>query len=196
MTTPLDINAHKALVRETARAARKELSDEARRVGSMDACERLVELAELATARVVLAYGAMSEEIDPGEAVMRLRERGAQIALPRIAGHGLLTLHLVVGPDDLERGPFGLTQPSESATAIEPGSIDVAIVPGVAFDCAGRRLGLGGGFYDRLLAQLDEECLTVGLAFDEQIVDEVPVFPHDHWVGALVTPTRTLRFGS
>ena len=134
----------------------------------------------------------MAEEIDPGPALDVLRARGAQIALPRIAGHGLLTLHLVRDVGDLERGPFGLTQPHETAPAIEPQAIDLAIVPGVAFDRRGHRLGLGGGFYDRLLGALRDPQVAVGYGFDEQLVDLVPTLPHDLGVGVVVTPSNTV----
>jgi 5-formyltetrahydrofolate cyclo-ligase len=74
-------------------------------------------------------------------------------------------------------------------------SIDAVIVPGVAFDPQGRRLGYGGGFYDRLLPRLRDDCLRVGVAYDEQLVDELPVAEHDAHVHAVVTPSRVLRVG-
>ena len=182
----------KAAMRAQVRELRAAITPEARAAASGAACERLLAHPALTRARVVAAYGAMPDEIDCSAATAWLRERGVEVALPRIAGHGLLTLHTVRGPRDLERGPFGLLQPHEGAPGLEPHLVDVMVVPGVAFDAAGRRLGLGGGFYDRLLARLRADCVLLGFAFDEQVVDEVPCLPHDARVHAVVTPSRLL----
>ena len=66
-----------------------------------------------------------------------------------------------------------------SASPIDPAAIDIVIVPGLAFTRDGRRLGQGGGFYDRFLAQLPADCTTIGVGFAEQLLDDLPVEPHD-----------------
>ena len=186
------MDAVKRELRDRVRELRRAISEGDRVRASAAASSRVLALPQAQDASMVLAYGAMAEEIDPGPALDVLRARGAQIALPRIAGHGLLTLHLVRDVGDLERGPFGLTQPHETAPAIEPQAIDLAIVPGVAFDRRGHRLGLGGGFYDRLLGALRDPQVAVGYGFDEQLVDLVPTLPHDLGVGVVVTPSNTV----
>lgn len=174
------------------RAARRALPAEDRLRHAEAAAERLLALPEIARARTVLAYAATPEEIDPAPAVEALRARGVVIALPRVTGPGRLGLHSVDPGTTLVPGPFGLLEPPGDSPTVAPGEIDVAIVPGVAFDGACRRIGHGGGFYDRLNAMMGG-AVTVGLAFDEQVLGEVPCENHDVCVDVLVTPTRTLR---
>jgi len=183
----------KRALREQARTARLSLAPEQRAQAATLLAEHLGSMPELAIARVVLAYGATPEEIDPAPAVDRLRSCGATIAYPRIAENGTLTLHAVDDAGELEAGPFGLRQPSARAPIVDAAELDAVIVPGVAFDGDGRRLGYGGGYYDRLLPTLRADCALIGVAFDEQLFEELPAEPHDARLHAVVTPTRVLR---
>ena len=92
---------------------------------------------------------------------------------------------------DLLVGRFGIREPETSCGEIELNRLDFTLVPGVAFDLQGRRLGRGKGFYDRMLAAV--RGTTCGVAFDEQIVEEVPVEPHDTRVNCILTPTRWIE---
>ncbi len=163
------------------------------RVRLWQLAKQLNGLPELAIARVVLAYGATPEEIDPLPAVESLRACGATIAYPRIESPGELTLHLVDEESELVAGPFGLRQPTPGATIVDPSDVDAVIVPGVAFDEACRRLGYGGGYYDRLLPRLRSDCALIGVAYDEQVLETIPAEEHDVRLHAVVTPTRVLR---
>ncbi len=186
-------SADKQRIREHARAARRALPPDEHELLSRAACERLLVLPQVTTlpqGSVVLGYAASAEELDPAHALDALRARGMRIAYPRVSGPGSLSLH-ECDPGTLEPGPFGIRQPCETATALTASRVAFVIVPGVAFDRTGHRLGYGGGFYDRLLTPM--QASLAGIAFDGQLVDEVPVEAHDvrvHWV---VTPTRTLR---
>lgn len=187
------IAAAKRAVRESSRAARCALDPETCQRAARDLADRLCALPELATAHVVLSYGATAEEIDPSIAVERLRAVGTQIAYPRIEAPGVLGLHLVADESELVHGPYGLTQPTEDATRAPFGSIDAVLVPGVAFDAQGWRLGYGGGYYDRLLPLLRADCVLIGIAYDEQLVDLIPAEEHDVRLDFVVTPTREIR---
>ena len=193
MTADDPVEAAKREAREYGRAARRAVDP----TGFLRAAEQLADqlgkLPELAIARTVLAYGATPEEIDPILAVERLRSCGATIAYPRIEAPGVLGLHVVDDEAELVHGPFGLTQPAEDAPRIAPRGIDAVIVPGVAFDEACWRLGYGGGYYDRLLPQLREDCARIGVAYDEQVLETIPATEHDVRLHAVVTPTRVLR---
>jgi 5-formyltetrahydrofolate cyclo-ligase len=183
----------KHAARREGRAARRSVLAEERPSLAAAAAERLLALPELASARTVLAYSATAEEIDPAPVVSVLRERGMVIALPRLLGpERHLSLHRVDADDALVEGPFGLLEPSAGAPIVAPGSIDVTIVPGVAFDSACQRIGHGGGYYDRLFGIMPG-AVTVGIAFDGQVLAEVPREEHDVCLDVLVTPTRTLR---
>ncbi len=182
----------KASARLCGRSARQNIPAGERPVHAAAAAKRLLALPEVATARTVLAYSATAEELDPLPAVAVLRERGVTVALPRVAGPGLLTLHRVEPDTPLGPGPFGILEPSRDAPAVAPEAIDLVIVPGVAFDGACRRVGHGGGYYDRLLAGL-RRAVVVGFAFDEQVLGEVSCEEHDVCVDVLITPSRTVR---
>jgi 5-formyltetrahydrofolate cyclo-ligase len=104
-----------------------------------------------------------------------------------------LTLHWVDDPADMAPGAFGVLEPPAEAPLAPPDAIEVAIVPGVAFDEAGRRIGFGKGYYDALLAEWGDRVFTVGIAYDEQVVDACPAEAHDRGVSVIVTPTRTIR---
>jgi 5-formyltetrahydrofolate cyclo-ligase len=193
VSEPRDIAAEKDGLRDRIRAMRSRLDLDA----SLDASERLsarlLALPAVTDASLIASYHAMPEEIDPALAIEKLRARGTAIVYPRIDAPGIIGLRRVDEGTSLLLGPFGLAEPPADSPIVEPDLVDVVIVPGVAFDPAGRRLGYGGGYYDRLLPRLRPDCLTIGIAFDEQVVDRVPSDVHDVRVKLLVTPTRTIE---
>lgn len=188
----MDDTTHKALLRESTRAARQGILAEKRPAFARAAADRALELQEVLRATHVLGFAATPEELDPDPLLQALHARGATICLPRITGPGALSVHAYAPGVPLEDGPFGLRQPPADAPTIALDVIDLVIVPGVAFDSTGARLGFGGGYYDRLLARLPL-ATRVALAFDNQVVAKVPEGPHDQRVDIVVTPTRTLR---
>lgn len=117
-------------------------------------------------------------------------ERGHRLALPRFEDRGasmnFSSFMDPFGEADLETGPFGVLQPAASAQAIQP---DLLFVPLIGFTDTGARLGQGGGHYDRWLAE-HSDTRTIGLAWDCQLVDELPQEAHDRPLDAVVTPTR------
>jgi 5-formyltetrahydrofolate cyclo-ligase len=153
------------------------------------AADRALALPRVAGARAVLAYGATPEELDPEPLLARLRERGARVALPRVSGMRDLDLHWIDGPHQCEAGSFGILEPTPDCARAALDQIDLVLVPGVAFDRDGNRLGYGGGFYDALLAALRPGVRTVGLAFDEQVFETIPAEEHDWRVDTVVTPS-------
>lgn len=186
-------DVEKARLRVTARAARRALGPEFRAFASEAIAKRVLALPEIEAARAVLLYGASPEEVDmlPLEEV--LRARGVRIAYPRVAGRYELELHWLDDRGELVEGSFGLLQPKEDATCALPAEIDAIVVPGVAFDEHGGRVGYGRGYYDTLLAGPCAKVPTIGVAFDEQVVERVPCEARDQRLGVLVTPTRTIR---
>lgn len=183
----------KTAVRTRVRAVRRALSAEERASASEAIARRAFALPELDEVRAVLVYGASLEEADPAPLECVLRERGVLIAYPRVVGPRALALHWIDDPGDLVSGAFGLREPAPEAPQAALAELDLVIVPGVAFDAWCNRLGYGGGFYDTLLADLPHTLPTVGLAFEEQIVDRVPCEPFDRPLDIVVTPVRTLR---
>ena len=187
------VAAAKHFARVEALARRDRLSSADRKSASAAATSNLLGLPGLTDACVILAYFALPSEIDPLCCVSALRRRGATIVYPRVAGAGVLGVHVVDDELELLPGPFGLSEPSERASRTDLHLVDAVVVPALAFDQHGMRLGYGGGYYDRLLPDLRSDCLRIGLAFDEQIVAELPAQKHDAAVDVVVTPTRVIH---
>ncbi|HXJ22293.1 MAG TPA: 5-formyltetrahydrofolate cyclo-ligase [Polyangia bacterium] len=191
------VEQKRALRLETGRE-RAGLPERVRRACSQRACARLLALPELAQpdGRTVAGYVALAGkgELDPALALDALEARGARIAYPRVgAPDAPLTFHQAAR-GALVAGRFGLLEPPGDAPAIPPESLDLVVVPGVAFDADGGRLGFGGGFYDRTFGGGRGPAL-IGLCFDLQVVSRCPAGPEDVRVDAVVTESRVLRPG-
>lgn len=139
-------------------------------------------------ARTLCAYVALASEPD----VLTPWPEGKAVLLPRVVGEGLV-LHEVGGPEMLRRGAFGVLEPGEECPRREP-KADVILVPGMAFDHLGARLGRGKGYYDRLLESF--VGVRVGVCFEEQVVEAVPSEPHDKRMDYLVTPAGLRACGT
>jgi 5-formyltetrahydrofolate cyclo-ligase len=185
----------KAGLRARLREARAAIPGPQRREAAVRVAAGVLGLLDGRMPRGVLAYAAMPEELDPSVLVGLLRRDDVRIAFPRVCGPGALALHWA-GSEELAPGYCGLFEPPETCPEAGFAEIDLVLVPGVAFDAACHRLGMGGGFYDRLLHAIPTSVMTVGLAFDEQVVDAVPHEAHDAVLDAVVTPGRVLRRGS
>jgi 5-formyltetrahydrofolate cyclo-ligase len=180
-------------LRARVRAERAAVPADSAREAAETVSRRALALPEVAAARAVLAYAALPEELDPAPLVGALRALGARIALPRVCGPGTLALHWVGDAEPLEPGHAGILEPAASCDWAAPLDFDLVLVPGVAFDSSCARLGFGGGFYDALLPSLPPDVATVGLAYDEQIVEQVPSEAHDERVSVVVTPSGVHR---
>jgi 5-formyltetrahydrofolate cyclo-ligase len=180
----------KRTVRDEALARRGALSAAMRADLSQRIAARVLAYLGDAPVRQVLGYAATRDEVDPSPLLRALRARGARVAYPRVCGPGELTLHWA-DEAHLAPGYCEIPEPAQTAPEADPSGFDLVIVPGVAFDLVCCRLGHGGGFYDRLLAGLPHTT-TIGLAFDEQIVESLPAEAHDVHLGVIVTPTREL----
>jgi 5-formyltetrahydrofolate cyclo-ligase len=180
----------KARLRASALDARRRLTPGERRDASAAIVERLLRQPELQRPGHVLLYAAMAEEVDLAAAVGPLRERGVRTLFPRVRG---VSLELVAASDllTLQLGYRGVREPS--GPRVGPEVVDVAVIPGVAFDPHGGRLGHGTGHYDRLLAQLPDECLRVGICFSGQVVPRVPRELHDEPVDVVISERARYR---
>lgn len=180
----------KAALRRSVRDARRALSAGERQRASEAISARIRLLPELLTAGVVLVYAASATEVDVEVAVTDLRRRGIRILYPRVRGAELDLVPVADGLD-LVAGHRGIREPV--GAAVDPAMVDAVVVPGVAFDLRGRRLGQGGGHYDRLLHKIGA-ALRIGVAFTCQVVPRVPAEAHDVTVDLLVTDRLVHRF--
>lgn len=183
-------------LRQRILAARDGLASEVRRRASAAICARLWQIAPLAASRIVLAYVSFRSEVETAAFIDAGLVRQLRMAVPRTDSQAKrLTPFLISDPArDLRPGYCGIPEPDPArAKVLDPALLDVVVVPGSVFDCRGGRLGYGGGYYDRFLANDAPQALRVGVAYDTQLVDEVPMQPHDarlHW---LVTETRLIE---
>ena len=155
--------------------------------------ERLLASVPLPAGAAVSAYWPMGEELDPRPLMHALHGRGHPIGLPVVVGHGrpLLFRHWEPG-HELEKAAFNTRVPTADRPELRPA---VLLVPLLAFDRAGYRLGYGGGFYDRTLAALGPagEVTAIGLAFADQEVAEVPRDAYDRRLDWIVTEREAVR---
>lgn len=159
---------------------------------------RLAGLDELGAARVVAGYVARGAELDPAPALEEARRRGGTLAYPRVTeGTPRLTFHRIAAAADLRPGRYGILEPDGACPEVPAEAIDLFVLPGLAFDPDGRRLGYGGGYFDELIAHLRPRGrgYFVGLAYDFQVVDRCPAGEGDHGVDCVVTDARVLRPG-
>ncbi|MFZ9629751.1 MAG: 5-formyltetrahydrofolate cyclo-ligase [Ilumatobacteraceae bacterium] len=132
----------------------------------------LADLPEYAAARSVMAFVGMKGEPDTDPLVARLAVEGKRLLLPRVED-GRLAVVAADGP--MAVSAFGVSEPQ--GPALDPSEVDFVVVPGLAFTPDGRRLGYGGGFYDRFLPTVSAP--NAGVCFTEQLLDEIPTEPHD-----------------
>lgn len=187
----------KAELRRAVIARRNALDLDVRATKSAVVCARLVELMEssgTAGQRTVAVYAAMGSEVDPAAFAAAAAARSWRVAYPCMlsaidaAACGQRMRMRAVAASDAAAAPF-ITHPTRTFAAVDINSsrfpivpaetLDMIIVPLVAFDRAGARLGYGGGCYDRYLPMLSPACQVIGIAFDEQRVDHVPTDAHD-----------------
>jgi len=140
-------------------------------------------------ARVVLAYVAFADEPDAVDPRWRAGDAASPaLATTRTTGPGE-PLQLRAWTEPFERHPFGFQQPRPDAPPVDPGAIDLVLVPGLAFDVHGARLGHGQGHYDRLLPRIPGHVPRVGVTLDALVVDRLPTEAHDAPVTHLLTPS-------
>lgn len=183
-----DLARAKSVLRLRGRAARRAITPEQRVAAAERVAAAVLALPQMVRARTVAAYGAMPEELDVQPLIDALWDLGVRVALPRVVSATDLTLHEHRRGDELCTGPYGLKAPPQDAPLIAVEDVDAFVVPGVAFDLACGRLGMGAGYYDRLLANARPDALVIGVAYDEQVFISIPCSSHDRPVDVLVTP--------
>jgi 5-formyltetrahydrofolate cyclo-ligase len=187
-----DLKKAKREIRRSVLAARDALGEAERVARSAAIHDRFLALPEVERARTVMLYWSFGSEVATGPLIDRLHDLGTVIVLPRIRGPQDLEAVAYEPGDRLRETSFGAREPAEGTVA-DPRSIDVVVAPGVAFDRSGRRVGYGGGFYDRFLQMLGQDVPRIALAFDVQLVDELPAGGFDQSVDVVVTESRVLR---
>ena len=189
----IDVDSIKSRLREEMKARRKNLAADAK--AAADAAIRKMLLARCdinaatlppACGRHLAVYLASRSEIDIDPFIKSMLEAGVEVAAPRWNGKEYELARLKgLDVDNLRTGPMGIREPAV-ADIVPPGKASAWIVPGLAFTKDGKRLGYGGGWYDRLLAAAPEGAVKIGVAYAFQIVGDLPAEPHDMPLTAVV----------
>jgi 5-formyltetrahydrofolate cyclo-ligase len=174
----------KIKIRKQVLAARDSMLPGQRTAKSREIGERLFALPEFKSARIVMFFASFRSEVETGLMIQRALISGKRVILPKVTGKDLALFEIRDFEKDVSPGAWGIPEPVASRP-IDLAEIDLIIVPGVAFDDRGNRLGYGAGFYDKLLPAFTKT--TVALAFELQIVPQIHADPHDVPVKKIVT---------
>jgi 5-formyltetrahydrofolate cyclo-ligase len=174
-------------------------SEQADRLGAQAAL-LLMNSPEFGAAASVAMYAALPDELATRPLFEAARDAGRECVFPRIGATDELEFAAIGAWEDLRCGRYGVPEPVEGSGIVPLPEVDLVLVPGLAFDRSGCRLGRGGGYYDRALCALREAGSTrasvFGLAYDWQLIDDVPRDEGDELVDAIATDRRIVRIGS
>jgi 5-formyltetrahydrofolate cyclo-ligase len=184
----------KRALRERVLASRASLDPSLRAAAEAEIAQRIAALPSFAAAHRVLMTLPFRHEWDTRPLFAMARRAGKRVAMPRVdeSARMLRLFEVTDLESDVAAGFHGIDEPHVHLPGVAADAIDWVLVPGVAFDMACRRLGYGGGYYDRLLPQVGAGAPRVAGAFDMQIVAQVPAAPHDIAVDAVVTESRMI----
>jgi 5-formyltetrahydrofolate cyclo-ligase len=183
----------KTALRQLIGGRLKSLSAEERAAASAQARALLAAQPLWQQAQSVLFFAPLPEELDVWPLLAIALRAGKKVALPRFERptKSYAACQIQNLETDLRVGHFGIREPSELCSPLAAGVLDLILVPGVGFDRQGHRLGRGKGYYDQLLTVMrGRRC---GVAFDQQIAEEIPAEPHDAKMDCLLTPTRWIE---
>jgi 5-formyltetrahydrofolate cyclo-ligase len=191
------LRAAKDGLREQVAARMAGLPDGMLAVLSGRACTRLAALDEFRSARRVLLYAPLPDEVDTRLLMEAVLSAGAELYLPVCRPHvcDMDAIRVAEPGRDLIRRHFGILAPRPGLPVARPEDIDLVVVPGRAFDRAGRRGGRGWGTYDHFLVRAGDRLVRIGLALDLQVFPAVPAGRYDQCVGLLVTESAAVRCG-
>lgn len=188
-----DLQIEKKAIRTNVLNARDEMPLDQRSRESMKMCDAIIASTPYQRAKTVLAYASFGSEFDTSLLLQHTLADKKILVMPRIdKDTQRLQLHRVHHVDELVAGGWGIREPHTDAEIVMPNEIDFILVPGVAFDRAGFRIGYGKGFYDKLLSSANPASTRLSAAFDCQIVDAVPNEIHDQRVDIIITPTQKI----
>ncbi|MCA9407163.1 MAG: 5-formyltetrahydrofolate cyclo-ligase [Candidatus Omnitrophica bacterium] len=186
----VDNNAKEELRQKVYNLLRKQKEEE-RLAKSLIIQSKLFNMLEFQKAKVILFYVSFDGEVNTLEMIKLAQEMGKKIGVPRIdqKNKRIIPSLLEQSIEKLSKGPYGIKQPTkDQGEPLEHHELSLVVVPGVAFDKQNNRLGRGGGYYDRFLSELPSNIPSFGLAFDFQLMENLPgIQKHDQPVSAVIT---------
>ncbi|WP_088188086.1 5-formyltetrahydrofolate cyclo-ligase [Desulfosporosinus sp. FKA] len=192
-----EISLQKGITRKSCLAQRASLGEKERDNKSYLIQEKVMALPEYKQAQTVMLFLNFRDEVETtglAEAALAMKKR---LILPRCAPQGiLLPIEVRNLREDVEPGLWGIREPKLNLGEIEPSEIDLILVPGAGFDLQGKRLGYGGGYYDRFFMRIRPDVPRIAIGFECQIIDQIPVDDHDVKMTMLITEKNVYHFES
>lgn len=183
-------------LRQKILGARDGLSDKARQAKSISVMQNFWTLQGMQQWSTLFIYVNFRSEVETLELIKKCINRDIRVAVPLVEASAVRMIPLLIkDPEqDLVPGYYNIPEPDpKKSLRLEPGEIDAAVIPGSVFDIHGGRLGYGGGYYDRFLLNDAPQAKRIGLAFELQVVDKVPLEPHDQPLDILITEERIVN---
>jgi 5-formyltetrahydrofolate cyclo-ligase len=189
------IHKKKRELRKKVQELRDVLDPMQQRLLSDQIAANLWSVPEFISAETILFFISFRSEVDTLSMIQRALEEGRTACIPctDMNDKSMVASRILNMDGDLEMGNYNILEPREECLRpVPPDQIDVILMPGVAFDITGGRLGYGGGYYDRFLEKCGSHCTLIALAFELQVVDHVPCADHDHHIHKIVTEKRVI----
>lgn len=188
----------KSALRARIGAVRDALSTAERAAKSAAIVQRLSNWDVFARAQTVFAFVSTRSEVDTAGIIAAALAQGKTVGAPRtlLAQRRLEFRRLLDPAEGLVPGPFGIAEPGADAPVLGPAAAELILVPGLAFDARGYRVGYGGGFYDRLLGDPALKAVAVGVGFEEQMIQRAPATERDRPVDWIVTDQGLMACGA
>ncbi|RNC67506.1 MAG: 5-formyltetrahydrofolate cyclo-ligase [Desulfuromonadales bacterium] len=182
----------KKRLRQLMLAQRRALGADAVRAASQRVQDSFLASSEFSLSRVIALYAPIHGEVGTSSVMNTALAHGKVVLFPAVCGQ---ELRFIKVPDVsmLRTGCFGILEPCVTGEVVSPDEADVIIIPGVAFDLCGRRIGYGKGYYDRALHHLEGTGRLIGFCYDFQVVDEIAGEPHDVALDLIFTDARVIR---
>ena len=173
---------------------RSALSDDEVAEQSLRIQRKVIDLKKFQSAKIVALYSDIRKEVATGEIFVVFLRRDKVLLYPRgLKNRKQLIFAQVKSREDLKDGNWGIMEPRIGLKEFSPQQIDLMFIPGVGFDKEGRRLGYGQGYYDRIAGRLRKDCIKIALAFDFQVVEEIPDSSRDIRVEKIITEKRVIE---
>ena len=189
------VNDERQMLRNKILGARDLLSASERHEKSSSAIQNFWSLPEMKRWSTLFVYVNFRSELETLELIRLCLSQGKRVAVPLVDASTVSMIPLLIqDPEkDLVPGYYGIPEPDpQKSLRVAAREIDAAVIPGSVFDIQGGRLGYGGGYYDRFLVNDAPQAKRIGLAFEMQVVEKVPVEPHDQPLDILITEKRTV----
>lgn len=183
----MDVTAaeRKRELRKQLKKRTSSLTEEYKKDADRQIFRRAISLPEYRAAETIFCYAGTEEEINTRPVLERILSDGKRLGVPRCIGKGIMEVHMITHLEQLKPGMYGILEPEESCALIRPEEIDLAFVPCLSCSRDGRRLGYGGGYYDRYLIQTT--CGKIALCREKMLEEEIPAQEWDLGMDKVVT---------